>query len=77
MRLDLLLAYFGTSPALKLLRAQHAPFVIDFLHRQFKAPGRISLPASDLVSALNDYRESVQTTHPDALRDKPEHYLSA
>jgi hypothetical protein len=77
MRLDQLLAYFGTSPALKLLRAQHAPFVIDFLHRQFKVPGRISLPASDLVSALTDYRESVQATHPDALRDKPEHYLSS
>jgi hypothetical protein len=36
MRLGKLLVYFETSPALHLLRARNAPFVIDFLDRQFK-----------------------------------------
>lgn len=77
MRLDQLLAYFDTSPAIKLLRSQLAPFVLDFLYRQFKEPGLIALPASDLLGGLNEYRESLHSTHPQALLDKSEHYLSA
>lgn len=76
MRRELLITHFDTSPAIKLLRSPHAPFVVEFLHRQYKKPGRISIPSSDLLAALNDYLEDVHETHPDALRDKPEHYLS-
>ena len=77
MRLDQLLVYFNTSPAVKLLRAQNAPFIVDFLHQQFKTSGRISMPASDLLSALAEYRQVIHETHPDTLLDKPEQYLSA
>lgn len=77
MRLEDLIPYFETSPALKLLRSQLAPFVIDFLHQQFKAPGRISLPSSELLGALSEYRDRIKEAHPDALRDKPETYLSS
>lgn len=77
MRLDQLIAYFDTSPALKLFRSSNAPFILDFLYQQFKGPGRITMSASDLVSALSEYRQSIHETHPGALLDKPEQYLTA
>ena len=76
MRLDQLIPYFETSPALKLFRSPNGPFIVNFLFQQFKGPGLISLAASDILVALAEYRESVQQIHPDALRDKPEKYLS-
>lgn len=77
MRLDQLLTYFDTSPAVRLLRAQNAPFVLDFLHQQFKAPGRIAMPASDLAAALADYCQKLHETRPGDLLDKAEQYLAA
>jgi hypothetical protein len=76
MRLDQLIVYFDTSPALKLFRSPNAPFILDFLYEQFKGTGRIAMPASELLVALADYRESIQEAYPDALREKPENYLS-
>ncbi len=76
MHLDKLRSYFDTAPALRLLRSPNAPFIIDFLDQQFKRPGRIAIPYSELVDALAIYREKVQSAHADALRDKPETYLS-
>jgi hypothetical protein len=76
VNLGKLLVYFDTSPALRLLRSPNAPFVIDFLDQQFKRSGRIAIPSSDLLAALGAYREHVQQSRPDALRDKPETYLS-
>lgn len=77
MNLGKLLVYFETSPALRLLRSPNAAFIVDFLNQQFKKAGRITVPYSDLHAALVAYREGIQETHPDALRDKPENYLSA
>lgn len=77
MRLDQLISYFETSPALTLLRSPNAAFILHFLFEQYKAPGRITLPMSELLVALSDYRAFVQQTHPDVLRDRPEQYLSA
>jgi hypothetical protein len=76
MRLEQLLTYFDTSPAVRLLRAQSAPFVLDFLHQQFKAAGRIAIPASDLLAALAEYSRTLHETQPAALLDKPEQYLA-
>lgn len=76
MRLDQLLTYFDTSPAVRLLRAQNAPFILSFLHQQFKSDGRIAISASDLVAALGEYRRTLHESHPDALIDKPEQYLA-
>lgn len=76
MHLDKLLVYFETSPVLRLLRSQNAPFIVDFLNQQFKRTARITLPFSDLHAALAGYQEDIQQSYPDALRDKPETYLS-
>ncbi len=76
MNLGKLLVYFETSPALRLLRSPNAAFIVDFLDQQFKRAGRITVPFSDLHAALIAYREAIQETDPEALRDKPENYLS-
>jgi hypothetical protein len=76
MHLAQLITYFDTAPALKLLRASNAPFIIDFLHQQFKVSGHITLPHSELQAALTEYRERLRETHPEALSDKSEQYLS-
>lgn len=76
MRLGQLLVYFETSPALSLLRARNAPYVVDFLDRQFKQSGRIAIPHSDLVAALNLYLQELQESHPGALVGKADAYIS-
>jgi len=76
MNLARLLAYFETSPALRLLRSPNFPFIVDFLDQQFKRPGRIAIPHSELLVALAGYQEQHHEVYPDALRDKPETYLS-
>lgn len=75
MHLGKLLAYFATSPAVRLLRSDHAPYVIDFLYQQFKRPGRITIPHSELLPALTGYREYIHETGADVLREKSEAYL--
>jgi hypothetical protein len=76
MRLGELLAYFETSPALRLLRAQNAPFVIDFLDAQFKRAGRISIPHSELLAALVAYQEELQEAYPDRFAGRADAYLN-
>lgn len=76
MRLGKLLVYFETSPALHLFRARNAPFIIDFLDRQYKQCGRIAIPHSDLLAGLIAYLEELQDTHPDALSGKADAYIS-
>ena len=76
MKLDQLIAYFDTSPAVKLLRSQHAPYVIAFLHQLFKDSGRITVPMSELQAALAEYQETIHETYPEVLRDRPEQYVS-
>jgi Protein of unknown function (DUF3375) len=68
--------YFETSPAISLLRSPNAPYVVDFLHQQFKRGGRITVGLSDLLAALANYQERLHETQPDRLRDKPEVYLA-
>jgi hypothetical protein len=77
MHLAELRTFFDTSPAIRLLRSPNAPFVIDFLDQQFKRSGRLSIPHSDLHSALLTYREEVHEVHPDALRERAETYLTS
>src|SRR5438876_10042842 len=77
MRLDQLIVHFDTAPALKLFRSPNAPFILDFLYQNFKGSGRSTMPASELLVALAEYRESIQQAHPDARREQPESHLSA
>src|SRR5260370_24002955 len=76
MQLGKLLAYFDTSPALRLLRSNNAELIIDFLDRQFKQPGRIIIPQSDLTASLSAYQEELQQSVPDRLPTKAEVYLT-
>lgn len=76
MQLAQLISYFDTSPAMKLLRSSNAPFIVDFLHRQYKGRGQLAIPMSELLVALGEYREEVHDAYPDVLREKPEQYLS-
>jgi hypothetical protein len=77
MRLAELRAFFEISPAIKLLRSPNAPFVIDFLDQQFKRAGRLSIPHSELHAALLAYCEEIHENNADALRERPEGYLTA
>lgn len=72
---DRLLIHFETSPALRLLQAKNAPFVVCFLFERFKRSHVIAIPHSELVPALAGYQERLQETGFDGLRDKPEEYL--
>ncbi len=76
MRLGKLLVYFETSPALKLLQARNAPYIIDFLDRVFKQSGQIAVPHSELLASLVLYQEELQESHPESLIDRPENYLA-
>ncbi|MBI4463822.1 MAG: DUF3375 domain-containing protein, partial [Acidobacteria bacterium] len=76
MRLEKLLTYFETSPALRLLRSPNAPFIVDFLTREFKQAGRIAIPHSDLQAALLDYQEELRGAYPDKLPSPADVYLA-
>jgi hypothetical protein len=77
MQLAQLITYFETSPAVRLLRSPNAPFIVDFLHQQFKDKARLTIAMSDLVVALGEYQEEMHVSYPDVLREKPEQYVSA
>lgn len=77
MQLEGLVAYFAGSPAIRLLRSPHAPYVIYFLQQRFKESNSIVAVHSELVAALAAYQEELHRTFPDVLRDRPEAYLTA
>jgi hypothetical protein len=76
MRLDKLLVYLETSPAMRLLRSSNAAYILDFLYTQFKTSDRITMLMSELHAALADYQDRLHETHPTAMTDKPDVYLS-
>src|SRR5688572_25606258 len=63
MRLSQLHTFFDTSPAIRLLQAQNAPFILDFLKTQFKDAARLAIPHSDLHAALASYAEQVHDSY--------------
>lgn len=67
--------YFETAPAVCLLQAKSAPFVVCFLYERFKRAHVIAIPHSELLPALTAFQERVQEAGCDVLRDKPEEYL--
>ena len=50
------------NPAWRLLRADHAPFVISFLHRAFLATSRRQIPESLFLGQLEDHLAGVRAT---------------
>lgn len=80
MLLNKLLPYFESSPSLRLLRSPNAPFIIDFFNKQFKQPGRIAVPGSDLLQALKTYQQDLHESNTQEsqsrLTGKSEVYLA-
>ncbi len=68
-------SHFDTSPAIRLLQANSAPFVISFLHQRFKQARTIDLPHSELVSALSAFQDHLREAQVYALKERPEEYL--
>jgi Protein of unknown function (DUF3375) len=66
---------FETSPAIRLLQARNAPWVVGFLYERFKKSHAITIPHSELLSALKLYQERLLEEGIDGLRDKPDEYL--
>ncbi len=59
-------------PAWRLLRADHAPLVVSFLHKAFVAPNRRTIPAADLAELLDDELYGLrQTLGEDTFSKKP------
>lgn len=75
LSLSQLLSHFETSPTIGLLRAKNAPYIVDFLNRQFKDSSRIVIPHAELASALLEYAAELHESSPNDLLDKPENYL--
>ncbi len=76
MNLERLKSFFDLSPSAKLLRSHHAPYILDFLHQQFKISGNVSNPHSLLVPQLADYLDQIHEVDSEPLRDRPETYLT-
>lgn len=69
---------FEHSPAIRLLRSTNAPYVIEFLTRQFKLSGTITRRHSDLVSGLREFqRDLTSRSQKKGLSDSAENYLNA
>lgn len=45
--------FFDKSPAVRLLRSPHAPWILAFLHQQFKCSGQITWPHTALAAQLD------------------------
>ncbi len=76
MRRETLRAFFESSSTIRLLRSEHAPFVIDFLNRTFKSSEVISIGMVDLRTRLSLYQEELHESMPDILIGMPERYLA-
>jgi hypothetical protein len=77
VKLDRLITFFASNPSAKLLRAQHAPYVIHFLHQHFKKEGNLSTLHSVLQQRLAAYLETLHETEPQVLREPGETYLNS
>lgn len=77
MKLEHLITFFSTNPSAKLLRAQHAPYIVDFLHQHFKRAGNLTSLHSVLQQQLNHYLEGLHETEPEILRERADTYLNA
>jgi len=67
--------FFEASPTIRLLKSDHAPFVLDFLNQTFKSSGELSLGQEALRSRLIVYVEELHEVLPDALSGGIDTYL--
>ncbi|GAB5403428.1 MAG: DUF3375 domain-containing protein [Aureliella sp.] len=76
MRRDSLRSFFDASPTARLLRSDHAPLVVDFLHQTFKAGNSISIGQSELRTQLVSYQEELHAVEPEVMVGTAERYVA-
>jgi hypothetical protein len=75
MRFDQITTLFDASPAIRLLRSESAPVVIDFLNITFKKSGMVSIGHEDLRQCLLSYLEQLHENAPESMKGPVDRYL--
>lgn len=75
MNLDRLLPLFQHSPLMRLLRADHAPFILSFLDGLYKQRQQIEVEQEDFLVALRDFQEDLVEEGREELTRPAEEYL--
>ncbi|MCA9262853.1 MAG: DUF3375 family protein [Planctomycetales bacterium] len=76
MKLERLVTFFETSPAAKLLRSPHAPYVIYFLNMHFKTAANLTLLHSEIQRHLTAFLDQLHETTPEVMRERADAYLT-
>jgi hypothetical protein len=66
---------FKHLPSLRLLRSDHAPLILSFLHRQFKTTQRLSIAEDEFLLHLENTLEELNAHQPDAFPKTAQVYL--
>jgi hypothetical protein len=66
---------FRHSPSLRLIRSDHAPLILSFLHSQFKVSQRISFPEEEFLLHLENTLEELNSQHLGGYPKAAEVYL--
>lgn len=76
MRRDSLRSFFDASPTARLLRSDHAAWVVDFLHQAFKSGNSISIGQLELRTLLVSYQEELHEVDPEVMVGSAERYVT-
>ena len=75
MRLEQITTLFDASPAMRLVRSDSAPYVIDFLNTAFKKTGTLTFGHEDLKQCFFIYLDQLHESDPDYLKGPADRYL--
>lgn len=64
------------AASVRLLKADHAAFIVSFLHQQFKRAQRVSVPLSELIEQLEGYLESLNEREPGRYGRTAQEYIT-
>lgn len=67
--------HFRNTPALVLLQATNAPYILHFFHLAFRRSAQISIPGSMLRTLLQNYLDERRAEEPGSDWSAPEVYL--
>jgi len=67
--------HFRSTPALVLLRAENAPYILHFFQLAFRKSAQISIPSSTLRMLLQNYLDERRAEEPGSEWSTPEVYL--
>lgn len=69
-----LASFFKHSAVVRLMRAENAPYVLDFFYRAFKDGKRIEIEQEILLASLKDFQDDLEELN--VLQRSAEEYLS-